>query len=252
MTEDDENRDDMGSFEQEAAADEDGDPAQAFEALRQTVESLAGNLTREMTNIRKGVELALDRFEEIGPAADYRPEFGKVAQQLAAVAEHLQGVEQSPVLRNGPEYYSRALERSGEGLVKTAVQQLERQASDLERAGRNLASYTQSAYDRKSQDFRMWTAGLVGLALGIFLILLLPRFLPFSADSHVASFVMGYDRINAAFAMIRSADPQGVKKLEWGAGFYNASGGEISACLEKARQTGKDQKCTITVPVPAQ
>ena len=93
MTEDDENRDDMEGFEPEAAADEDGDPAQAFEALRQTVESLAGNLTREMTNIRKGVELALDRFEEVGPAADYRPEFGKVAQQLAAVAEHLQGVE---------------------------------------------------------------------------------------------------------------------------------------------------------------
>ena len=96
----------------------------------------------------------------------------------------------------------------------------------------------------------MWMAGLVGLVVGMFLILLLPRFLPFSADSHVASFVMGYDRINAAFAMIRSADPQGVKKLEWGAGFYNASGGEISACLEKARQTGKDQKCTITVPTP--
>ena len=26
----------------------------------------------------------------------------------------------------------------------------------------------------------------------------------------------------------------------------------ISACLEKARQTDKDQKCTITVPAPAQ
>ena len=248
MTEDDEDRDDMEGFEPEAAADEDGDPAQAFEALRQTVESLAGNLTREMTNIRKGVELALDRFEEVGPAADYRPEFGKVAQQLAAVAEHLQGVEQSPVLRNGPEHYARALERSGEGLVKTAVQQLERQAS--ERAGRNLASYTQSAYDRKSQDFRMWTAGLVGLALGIFLILLLPRFLPFSADSHVASLVMGFDRVSAGYAMIGADDPLEVEKMKWGGRFYNASGGEISACMERARQTGKEQQCTITVPAP--
>lgn len=115
MTEDDENRDTVVDFEPEAVGDEGDDPAQAFQALRQTVESLAGNLSREMTNIRKGVELALDRFEEIGPAADYRPEFGKVAQQLAAVAEHLQGVEQSPVLRNGPEHYARALERSGEG-----------------------------------------------------------------------------------------------------------------------------------------
>lgn len=46
--------------------------------------------------------------------------------------------------------------------------------------------------------------------------------------------------------------PIGVKKLQWGAGFYETSGGEISACLEKARQTGKDQQCTITVPVPTQ
>jgi hypothetical protein len=81
----------------------------------------------------------------------------------------------------------RSLERSGEALIRTAAQQLERQASDLERAGRNLAAHTKSAYDRKSQDFRMWMAGLVGLFVGIFLILLLPRFLPFSADSHVAA-----------------------------------------------------------------
>ncbi|MDT9702861.1 DUF6118 family protein, partial [Streptomyces sp. P17] len=78
----------------------------------------------------------------------------------------------------------------------------------------------------------------------------LPRFLPFPADSHVASLVMGNDRINAAYAMINSVDPIGVKKMQWGAGFYEASGGEISACLEKARQTAKDQKCNITVPAP--
>lgn len=249
MTEDDENRDDMAGFEPEVAADEDGDPAQAFEALRQTVESLAGNLTREMTNIRKGVELALDRFEEIGPAADYRPEFGKVAQQLAAVAEHLQGVEQSPVLRNGPEHYARALERSGEGLVKTAVQQLERQASDLERAGRNLASYTQSAYDRKSQDFRMWTAGLVGLALGIFLILLLPRFLPFSADSHVASLVMGYDRVSAGRAMIEAADPKRAEAIVTAGWVYETNRAALDKCIADMFQSQKEQRCPVVLPV---
>lgn len=96
----------------------------------------------------------------------------------------------------------------------------------------------------------MWTAGLVGLALGIFLILLLPRFLPFSADSHVASLVMGFDRVSAGYAMIGADDPLEVEKMKWGGRFYNASGGEISACMERARQTGKDQQCTITVPAP--
>lgn len=96
----------------------------------------------------------------------------------------------------------------------------------------------------------MWMAGLVGLFIGIFLVLLLPRFLPFSADSHVASLVMGRDRISAGYAMIGAVDPLEVEKIKWGGRLYNVSGGEISACLETARQTGKDQQCTITVPAP--
>lgn len=242
--------DDREGFEPEALEEDAGDPAAAFDALRRTVDTLAGDLTREMTTIRKGVEAAFEEFDRHGPPQDYKPELAQIVQQLAHVAERLHGVEQSPILRQGAQHYAAALERSGEGLVRTAVQQLERQAADLERAGRNLTAYTKSAYDRKSQDFRMWMAGLVGLFVGIFLILLLPRFLPFSADSHVASLVMGFDRISAGYAMIGAADPLEVEKMKWGGRFYNASGGEISACLETARQTGKDQKCTITVPAP--
>ncbi|RRY02039.1 DUF6118 family protein [Brucella anthropi] len=242
--------DDREGIEPEALDEDAGDPAAAFDALRRTVDTLAGDLTREMTTIRKGVEAAFEEFDRHGPPQDYKPELAQIVQQLAHVAERLHGVEQSPILRQGAQHYAAALERSGEGLVRTAVQQLERQATDLERAGRNLAAYTKSAYDRKSQDFRMWMAGLVGLFVGIFLILLLPRFLPFSADSHVASLVMGFDRISAGYAMIGAADPLEVEKMKWGGRFYNASGGEISACLETARQTGKDQKCTITVPAP--
>ena len=214
MTEMDDDRDEFGP--QDA-----GDPAAAFDALRETVENLAADLKREMTTIRKGVEAAFEEFDR-----------------------------QSPILRQGAQHYAAVLERSGEGLVRTAVQQLERQASDLERISSVLASHNKSAFHRKDQDFRMWMAGGIGIIAGAFLLALLPRFLPFSADSHVAALVMGNDRINAAYAMINSVDPIGVKKMQWGAGFYEASGGEISACLEKARQTAKDQKCNITVPAP--
>ena len=90
----------------------------------------------------------------------------------------------------------------------------------------------------------------IGVIAGAFLLVILPRFLPFSADSRVAALVMGGNRIGAASAIMNSVDPVIVKKMNWGAQFYDAGGGEITACLEKARQTGKDQKCTITVPVP--
>lgn len=242
--------DDRQAIEQDMQDQDAGDPAAAFDALRRTIETQGAQIAAEMTVIRRGLEAAFDQLDKIGPPQDYKPELAQLVQQFAGVAERLHGVEQSPILRQGPEHYAARLERGGEGLVRTAVQQLERQASDLERISAVLASHNKSAFHRKDQDFRMWMAGLVGVFVGIFLILLLPRFLPFSADSRVASFVMGQDRINAAYAMINSVDPQGVKKMEWGAGFYDASGGEISACLEKARQSGKDQKCTITVPAP--
>ena len=242
--------DDREGFEAEAMDEDAGDPAAAFDALRETVENLAADLKREMTTIRKGVEAAFEEFDRQGPAQDYKPELAQIVQQLAHVGERVHGVEQSPILRQGAEHYAARLERGGEGLVRTAVQQLERQASDLERISSVLASHNKSAFHRKDQDFRMWMAGGIGIIAGAFLLAFLPRFLPFSADSHVASLVMGNDRINAAYAMINSVDPIGVKKMQWGAGFYEASGGEISACLEKARQTAKDQKCNITVPAP--
>ncbi|WP_234840898.1 DUF6118 family protein, partial [Sinorhizobium meliloti] len=99
------------------------------------------------------------------------------------------------------------------------------------------ASHSRSAFLRKDQDIRMWTAAGFGIIAGMSLLLILPRFLPFSADSHVASLVMGRDRVSAGYAMIEAVDPFTVKKMKWGGQFYDAGGGEILACLENARQT---------------
>ena len=244
--------DDSERFEPQAPADDAGDPAQAFEALRRSVEKLTRDLGGEMTIIRRGVETAFDQIEKLQQPTDYGPDLGHIVQQLAHVGERLEAVEQSPVLRNGPEHYVRALERGGESLVGTAAQHIGRQATDLERTANNLARHVASARARHVQDRWLWGAGAAGLVAGVLLTLFAPRVLPGSVDSHVAGLVMGLDRINAAYAMIESVDPLGVKKLKWGGQFYEASGGEVYACLEKAKQIGKDQKCTITVPSPTE
>ena len=183
--------DDREGFEPEVLDDDAGDPAAAFDALRQTVEGLAGDLRREMTTIRKGVEIALEEFDRQGPPADYKPELAQLVQQLAHVGERLQGVEQSPILRQGPQHYAAALERSGEGLVRNAVQQLERQAADLERTGRNLSAHVAGARERDRQNWWLAVTGLGGLFAGIVFTLFLPAMLPFSAAPRVASIVMG-------------------------------------------------------------
>lgn len=230
--------------------DEAGDPAQAFDALRETIKRQGQEIGAEMTVIRRGVESAFDRFETFQQPTDYSADLGRLVQGLAAVGERLKAIEASPILKNGPEHYARAIQRSGEGLVKTAAQQLERQASDLESAGARLAAYTKSAYDRKNQDWRMWTMGGFGLLLGAFLMLLLPRFLPFSADVRTAGLVMGRDPISAGRAMIEAMDPDMAAKMEWGRASLESNGDPLSVCLQTARRTGKDQRCTITVGAP--
>ncbi|WP_239025372.1 DUF6118 family protein [Rhodoligotrophos defluvii] len=246
MTELDDDRDEFGP---NGTADDAGDPAAAFDALRETVESLAGDLTREMTTIRKGVEAAFEEFDRQGPAQDYKPELAQIVQQLAHVGERLQGVEQSPILRQGAQHYAAALERSGEGLVRTAVQQLERQASDLERIGSVLASHNRQAFHRKDQDFRMWMAGIVGVFAGIFLILLLPRFLPFSADSRVAALAMGRDRVTAGRAMIEAADPKRSQDIMTAGWVYETNRAALDKCIADMFETQKEQRCAIMIPV---
>ena len=240
--------DDRDGFEHEDDSQA-GDPAEAFETLRRTVEDLAGDLGREMTTIRKGVEAAFDQFEKIQQPPDYGPDLGRIVQQLGLVVERLEAVEQSPILRNGPEHYARALERSGESLVRTAALELEGKGRDLEREAINLAGYTKSAYDRRSQDLRMWFAGGIGLLAGVFLILLLPRFLPFSVDTHVAAIIMGQDRWSTGRTMIQSVSPSDWRALQTGGWLYQNNTEAVDGCISDMEAAGEAQSCTITVPV---
>ena len=242
--------DDREGFEP-VAPDDAGDPAAAFEALRRTVEKQGGQLGAEMTIIRRGVEAAFDQFEKFQQPTDYGSDLGKIIQFLAVVEKRLAAVEQSPILRNGPEHYARALERSGESLVRTAVQQLEGKGRDLEREANSLATFTKSAYDRKSQDLRMWIVGAIGLFVGMLVILILPRFLPFAADTHVAAIVMGQDRWNAGVTMMGSADPGGWRSVVDASQLARDNAEAIDRCAETARTAGEDQRCTITVKAPA-
>lgn len=231
------------------AEDEASDPAAAFEALRATVENLAADLTREMTTIRKGVEYTLDQMEQRGAPVDYSAELGRMNQNLTTTNERLQGIEQAPMLKHGPEHYARVIERSGEGLVKTAAQQFQNESRDLQRVTRELAGQLNSAYDRKSQDFRMWMAVGVGLVAGALLTVLLPRFLPFSADSHVAALVMGRDRVSAGRTMIQAADPKQAGDISTGGWVYETNRAAIDKCIADMFKTQKQQSCTLTLPV---
>jgi hypothetical protein len=248
MAEDD--HDDTESTEPDVfTEDAAGDPAAAFEALRATVDNFAADLAREMTTIRKGVEAAFDQIERQGTPVDYSADLGRIVQRVNTMGAQLQAIEQSPLLRQGAEHYARALERSGEGLVRAAVQQLERQAAELERTGRQLAAHTKSAHDRKRQDLRLWLAVGGGLVAGAFLLLLLPRFLPFSTDTQVASLVIGSDRVSAGQMMIQAGDPAQSQDMATAGWVYATNRATLDKCIAEMFQTKQAQRCALTLPV---
>ncbi|KQT59810.1 MULTISPECIES: DUF6118 family protein [unclassified Aureimonas] len=176
-----------------SAARHDQETARALTDLsgRERVGQLVAGMDRERAaladpNVR--ADRLIDRWQELhkerqalpgwrheearskveGPMRQIAGAIERDPQGLAVVGERLKAIEASPILQNGPEHYARVLERGGESLVRTAAQQLERQAADLEHAGNRLAAYTNSAYDRRSQDVWMWMVCGFGLVLGIF------------------------------------------------------------------------------------
>jgi len=166
------------------------------------------------------------------------------------VEERLAAVEQSPILRNGPEYYARSLERSGEGLVRTAAQQLERQAADLERAGRNLSAHVASARERDRQNWWLVVAFAIGLLAGALVMLFLPRLLPFSAAPRVASVVMGERPWQAGMSLMAFGSPEAWQRVASADQLVEANREAVAACWEAARTAGQDQRCTIIVKAP--
>ena len=244
--------DDREGIEPEALDEDAGDPAAAFDALRRTIETQGAQIGAEMTVIRRGLEAAFDQLDKIEPQTDYKPQLAQLVQQLAVVAKHLHGVEQSPILRNGPQHYAAVLERSGEALIRTAAQQLERQASDLERAGRNLAAHVAGARQRDRQNWWLVVAFAIGLLAGALVMLFLPRVLPFSAAPRVASVVMGERPWQAGMSLMAFGSPEAWQRVASADQLIEANRDAVAACWEAARTASADQRCTITVKAPGQ
>jgi len=244
--------DDREGIEPEALDEDAGDPAAAFDALRRTIETQGAQIGAEMTVMRRGLEAAFDQLEKIEPAQDYKPQLAQLVQALDNVAERMHGVEQSPILKQGAQHYAAILERSGEALIRTAAQQLERQASDLERAGRNLSAHVASARERDRQNWWLVVAFAVGLLAGALVMLFLPRLLPFSAAPRVASVVMGERPWQAGMSLMEYASSDSWLRVASADRLIEANKDAVTACRETAAKSAKDQKCTITVKASAQ
>ncbi|WP_189638011.1 DUF6118 family protein [Rhizobium sp. R693] len=224
-----------------------GDPAQAFDALRRTVEKLVREVGGEMTVIRKGVEAVFETFETFQQPSDYGPDLGRIVKQLQTVAEHLEAVEKSPALRNGADHYARAIEAAGSRVSDNVGRMIETRGRELQHVSAVLEGYIKSARDRRTQDWGMLGTAVAGLMLGVLLTLFAPRLLPGSVDISVASTVMNADRWNAGIALMQSKDPRDWQNLVDASNLVRANQEALAACAEAAARAKNDQRCTISV-----
>ena len=232
---------------QDARDDEAGDPAQAFEALRQSVERQGQQIGAELSVVRKGVEAAFDRLEVFQPSPDYSVDLGRLVQGLAVVRERLKAIEVSPILKNGPEHYASAIKRSGEDLVGTAVQQLQSESRDAQQLSREMTAHIASARERRVQNRLLWVAGVASLAGGILVTLFVPSLLPNSLAPRVASLIMRQTPWNAGMSLMAFESSESWSRVAAAAHLIEANQAAVEACRDAAIKEGKNQQCAIKV-----
>lgn len=248
------NSDDPGRWDDDDPASETdaGDPAEAFDALRRTVEVQGAQLGAEMAVIRKGVERAFEEFDRYAEPEDYKPQLAQIVKQLGAVEHRMHSLEQTPTLRHGPDFYARNMTQAGSSLVREAAEKIERYSADLHHTTRTLSGYMNSARTLARQN--LWLAGAagVGLILGVLLTVTLPSILPGRVAPWVAGLVLGQAPVEAGRAMIRSGDPVRYERMVWAEWIFTNNVEALERCVADMQQSGQDRQCTVTVKTPVQ
>jgi len=148
--------------------DDDVDEAvAAFHDLRQTVERFGAHISAEMTIVRKGVELAFEQFEKFQETPGDGENLLRIAEFLVGMNQRIDLIARSPILKNGPDYFVRAFERGGEGMMATAVQQSELDNREFRRHLLELRHLTRGARERRLQNIYLWFVGAIGLVVGM-------------------------------------------------------------------------------------
>ncbi len=123
-----------------------GDPTRAFEDLR-----------AEVAVMRRAVEALPGAWEENQPP-DYSPDLGRIAKGLAVVAGQLDTINKHPALRMTPEQHQAAVAQAGSGLMRAALQKLDRATQEAERERHQLAGLIGTV--RKKRDQMLWLIAL--------------------------------------------------------------------------------------------
>jgi hypothetical protein len=177
------------------------DAARAFEDLR-----------AEVSVLRRAVETLPGAWEENQPP-DYSPDFGRIAKGLAAVAAQLDDINKHPALRMTPEQHRQAIAQAGNGLMREAVQRLDRATYDVERERQQLANLLGVVRDKRDQLFWLIALPVMVAFVTLFASPILLGWLPFGLPSQAAALIMNEDRWDAGQTLMSEANSASYEKM---------------------------------------
>ena len=211
------------------------DPARAFEDLR-----------AEVSVLRKAIEVLPDALDR-NRAPDYSPDFAVLGQGMDAIGAALENLQKHPALKMTPEQHGAAVAHAGSGLIREAVQKLERAAQDADRERHNLANMIGTIQTKDQQRFRLLIAAALALALGFIAFPFVMRAMPFGLNSATAAVIMNASRWDAGMALMQSGNPNGWAQLTADANLVSSNRDKITECQKAAAAAKRDQRCTISI-----
>ncbi|HJR56593.1 MAG TPA: DUF6118 family protein [Rhizomicrobium sp.] len=214
------------------------DPAQAFEDLR-----------AEVSVLRKAIEALPDALDR-NRAPDYSADFGVIGQGMDAIGASLENLQKHPALKMTAQQHGAAIANAGSGLIREAVQKFDHAAQDAERERSRLASTIGTIQTKDQQRLRLLFVAALALALGFIAFPFVMRATPFGLNSATAAVIMNASRWDAGMALMRSGNPDGWAQLTADANLVSSNRDKITDCRTAATKAKKEQRCTITVPVP--
>jgi hypothetical protein len=217
------------------------DAAKAFEDLQ-----------AEVALQRRAVEAMGDALEA-HQAPDMSTDIARILKGQAQVLERVEALQKHSALQLTPAQHGQAMAQAVVGVggvVREAVQQLQRATQEVERERAQLASLVGAAKARGQQkQVLAWTAG-AALVVGLLLSPLLVRSLPVGLSSHVAAFLVKENRWNAGSTLMQVASPDQWPEIVEAARLAKANKESLAVCREAAAKSRRDQRCSITVPAP--
>ena len=215
-----------------------GEPAQAFEDLR-----------AEVSVLRKAVEALPDALDR-NRSPDYSPDFAVIGQGMDAIGVSLENLQKHPALKMTAEQHGAAIANAGGALIREAVQKFDLAAQGADRERYNITNLIGTVRSKADQRFYLTIAVAIGLVVGFGVFPVVMRTMPFGINSAMAAVIMHADRWDAGIALMKDGNPDGWARLTADANLVSANRDKITDCRTAAAEAKKEQRCTITVPVP--